>query len=222
MRRIVAAWAFYVALAAAALGAAQAMARRGVAPSRTRKLVHVAAGLSPLLVAPLAWRKGAILLPYAVTVGANGALLARGGMAGLDTGRRDGGIVFLPLAQLALLAWGWPRRWPAVRAALVALALGDSAAALVGERWGRRRFTVAGQGRTLEGSATLATITALGAWASTGRGGAALGAGLAAAGAEALAPRGSDNLAIPLAVALTLARCARAESGEDRGKNRTR
>ena len=205
-RRHLGAWLLYAAIAALTLALAERLTRRGLPTALTRRLVHAVAGLSPLIVVPIAEDRWAALLPYALTVGGNAMLLRRGGLPSLDVKRRDGGIVYLPLAQVALLAWGWPRQWAAVRAAVVALALGDSLAALLGERWGHHRYRLAGSERSLEGSAVLALVTGGAALLSGHGGGAALGAGAGATLVEALSPYGTDNLTIPAVVALTLRR----------------
>ena len=44
-------------------------------------------------------------------------------------------------------------------AAMMALTWGDAAAALVGRAWGRHRYRIGGQTRSLEGSAALAVAT---------------------------------------------------------------
>ena len=95
-----------------------------------------------------------------------------------------------------------------------ARAVADPAAALVGTRWGRRAYVANGERRTGEGSlafclAAFACVALpLGLFsphsAVTVVGVAALLA-VAVAGVEAVSPRGSDNLFIPLATYALLA-----------------
>ncbi|MGZ6071815.1 MAG: hypothetical protein ACXWK8_11405, partial [Myxococcaceae bacterium] len=92
-------------------------------------------------------------------------------------------------------------------AALLALALGDGLGGLVGRLWGRHRFRVPwAKTKSIEGSAVVALFAALGtAMAGLLHGvpltaGRVLGAGVAAALAEAIAPRATDNVLVPLAV----------------------
>ncbi len=96
---------------------------------------------------------------------------------------------------------------PAAGAALFALALGDGLGGFVGRRFGRLSYPViGGKRKTLEGSAAVAAFSAFGVWAATRWLGApttwdqAAAAGLVAAVVEGIAPRASDNLAVPAAV----------------------
>jgi phytol kinase len=106
-----------------------------------------------------------------------------------------------------LLFWDVAGRG-AVFAGIAALAYGDPAAALVGSRWGQRRYTRWAHGRTVEGSLAflLAAGVATALVAAACPGGpppvrAGVGCGVAGAIAEALSPAGVDNLTIPLLVA---------------------
>src|SRR5262249_23294196 len=92
-------------------------------------------------------------------------------------------------------------------AGLLALALGDGLGGLVGRLWGRHRYRVPwAKTKRLEGTLVVAVFAALGAAIAAQRvglplpAGRLLAAGLAAAVAEALAPRATDNLLVPLAV----------------------
>jgi phytol kinase len=97
-------------------------------------------------------------------------------------------------------------------AALLTLALGDASAALIGERWGRHRYGVLDNQKSWEGSAAMLAVTLLVVGAALGAARlpqwwkAALAASATATSAEALSPRGLDNLTAPLAVALLLLR----------------
>jgi len=92
-------------------------------------------------------------------------------------------------------------------AALFALALGDGLGGLVGRLWGKHRYRVPwAKTKSVEGSLVVALLAAhgtamagllFGAPLSVGR---VLGAGVAAAVAEAAAPRATDNVLVPLAV----------------------
>jgi dolichol kinase len=96
-------------------------------------------------------------------------------------------------------------------AALLALALGDGVGGLVGRLRGRHRYRVPwAKTKSVEGTVVVAAFAALGAAlaafafgvpVSVGR---LVGAGLAAAVAESVAPRATDNLLVPLAVWLAM------------------
>ena len=204
-------------LVAAAVGAVFALAevaRRGAGwdVEHTRKLAHVGSGL---VAAAFPW-----LFSSALTVG-----LCTGGFAALlvlsagrgllpsvhAVARRTSGHVFFPCG--VALAFCLSARPAPFVAAVLALALGDAVAALVGRRYGRRRYRFGGSVRSVEGSGALFLATAA-VVASTLRlldrlpvGEAlawALAVGALATAIEASAQEGSDNLLLPLAVALAL------------------
>jgi phytol kinase len=208
----------YALVALLTLALAEALRQRGVSPRLTRKLVHVMAGISPLYVTYMAESKRVGLLPYLLTILLNFLLWKKGWLASLADGTSSPGIVYFPISQSALLAWLWEpddanrSRLPVAHAALLTLALGDAAAALVGQRYGRHTYRVFGSQRSLEGSAAMLVVTggAVGATLALSgieRGQAMKNSALAAAGAtliEALSPLGTDNLTVPAAVALIL------------------
>lgn len=123
------------------------------------------------------------------------------------------GTVLFPLAFVLLIAFFWDREGG--RAALVGgilvLAWGDAAAALVGKRFGRRRYRVGSSWRSLEGSTAMLLLSAV-AIAAAGRfvgaepyaWGVILGGAVLATALEAGSLRGFDNLIVPLGTALFL------------------
>lgn len=185
--------------------------RRGVEIEMTRKLVHVLGGFIALLLPALfRWQWTVPLLGSLFAL----ALILTRRTQLLDSVHRveriSAGEILYPVGVAAtyLLATvnGSPRFF---NAAVMTLALGDAAAGLVGSRWGRRRFRVFGDTKSVEGSATF-FCTALfvvivvlllgGVHASSRIILLALAASLAGTLAELAAPRGSDNLAIPVVV----------------------
>lgn len=92
-------------------------------------------------------------------------------------------------------------------AGLWALCFGDGIGGAVGRRFGRRRFAIPGaKAKSVEGAVTVALASALaiaaaGTWLGrpVGLGTCAL-LGAVAAAAEALSPRGSDNVLVPASV----------------------
>ncbi len=202
------------ALLASVLGVAEALRRLGVEAEVTRKLMHVATGLVAAAF-PWLFESGWSVLALG---GAFAALLAtarsRGRLLSIHgVGRRTAGELWMPAGVALTFAVAGDRPAAYVPALLV-LALGDSAAAFAGRALGRRRYRVAHTIRTVEGSLTLALcalpcvvlplllLTSL-PWRTALVWGTAVAA--LAACVEALAPSGSDNLALPLAVGLALA-----------------
>jgi phytol kinase len=95
---------------------------------------------------------------------------------------------------------------PAYAAAVLTLALGDAAAALIGRRFGRHPYTAGGARKSLEGSAAFFAVAVLvGALIPGAESVAAVAVfALATTLAEAFAGDGFDNAAIPLAGLLAL------------------
>lgn len=121
------------------------------------------------------------------------------------------GTVLFPLSFLLLILGLWPQSGGRVAAAagILTLAWGDAAAAIVGRRFGRHRYTVGRSWRSLEGSAAMFVVSALAialaprltygvsysAWVIL------LGA-LVATGLESIGRRGFDNLMVPIGTAI--------------------
>lgn len=136
-------------------------------------------------------------------------------LPGLGDDPTNLGIVFFPIAFAGLLALFFrpgetgDAGYAAV-AGLLCLAFGDAAAAIVGKKYGTRRYIVFGHARTMEGSfamflvsgvavaAVLFGMTGVGLHAALALG---LVTGTAAAGIEAFCPYGSDNLFVPAGAA---------------------
>jgi dolichol kinase len=118
------------------------------------------------------------------------------------------GLVLYGLSAAGLTAVAFFGHAPVPAAAgLVALALGDGIGGLVGRVWGKHRYRMPwAKTKSLEGSVVVALFAACGTAMAGLLFGAplsvvrVLGAGVAAAVAEALAPRATDNLGVPLAV----------------------
>jgi phytol kinase len=101
----------------------------------------------------------------------------------------------------------------AFQLSVLVLALADPAAAVVGQRFGRLRYRLAGVTRSLEGSlgfaATAFAVTAIALLASGRLNAAAVllcagAVAVAVASLEAVSPPGLDNLAIPLGTLLVV------------------
>ena len=184
--------------------------RRSLRASRefTRKFIHIAVGMisvpTVLWFPSLGW---AIIPPLAFVV--INYLDYRFGVvqAMMSSNRSNLGTVYFPLsfAAILFLFWGDPAR-PTMNphlivAALMPMTWGDALAAIVGGRWGRRRYTVLGSTRSFEGSATMFIISALATFLALGASPTAIPAtlvtALGATIAEALSPWGIDNLTVP-------------------------
>lgn len=179
----------------------------------TRKLVHALSGLEatafPWLFAS-AWGVLALAGSYALLMALTRRIGALPSVHGVR--RRTAGGLYYPLAVGLLFTFVGHRPEVYVSAILV-LALADPAAALVGRPWGRTRYHLFGSTRSIEGSLafglcalaclhlSLGLLTSLGPralllWSLHGA--------VLATGLEALSPRGSDNLTIPLGCGLAL------------------
>ena len=192
--------------------------RRSLHASRefTRKFIHIAVGMisvpTVIMFPSLGW---AVIPPLAFVV--INYLDYRYGViqAMMSSNRSNLGTVYFPISFTVILAlfWGDPAR-PAtfphlIVAALMPMTWGDALAAIVGERWGRKRYTVLGSTRSYLGSATMFVVSALATFLALGASPAAipvtLVTALGATVAEAVSPWGIDNLTVPAVSALIIA-----------------
>lgn len=196
------------------LAVAEVLLRRGRAgPEATRKLVHALSGLEaaafPWLFST-AWSVLALAGCYALLMALTMKVGALPSVHGVR--RSTAGGLYYPVAVGVLFAFAGQRPEVYVPAILV-LALADPAAALVGRSWGLNRYRLFGGDKSVEGSLAFAIcalaclhlsldlLTSLDAlslllWS--------LHLAVLATGLEALSPRGSDNLTVPLGCGLAL------------------
>ncbi len=178
----------------------------------TRKAVHIAVGMwiFPTILLFEHWSWWVLLPPLSFAL-LNGLSLRFRFFEAIEVAERTPGTVLFPLSFALLLGLFWPLGCEAVAAAgVMAMTWGDAMAAVLGRAYGRGSYRLWGQRKTWLGSlacfswATLAitlTLRLLGGTAPlTALWQAAL-AGLAATVAEALSPKGTDNLFVPLAAA---------------------
>jgi phytol kinase len=188
----------------------------------TRKVAHVGSGL---VAAAFPWLFSSAFV-VGLLCGGFAAFMAvtagRGFLPAVHAVPRRtwGGVLFPFGVALAFAASARPAPFVA---AVLALALGDATAALVGRRCGRHAYRFGGATRSVEGSAALFLTTAVivaatlrlldrlalheaVAWA--------LAVAALATAVEAAAQDGSDNLLLPVAVALALAPAAGAARGD--------
>jgi dolichol kinase len=205
----------WVAALAVGLIACVALKRWGVPSTHVRDLLHVGAGIWVLgwrgwndWKAPAAIAWGAVGLTAVVPVMArrlSPAALFRDSVSGGSEGWA--GLVLYTFSFALLTTVGLRGDRFSAGAALWSLCLGDGVGGAVGHRFGRHFFVVPGAKRkSWEGSATVAFASAVAvllaaAWFNEPvRLGQAALVGGAAALVEAIAPRSTDNLLVPLAV----------------------
>jgi len=201
------------------LVAAEAWKRFGSPkPEWTRKLVHVAGGLV-CLVLPFVVSSPWIVLCMALGLTGLFTLAARTGVLRSLHGvaRSSRGVEYYPIAIFLTFLLAGDQKWLFV-AAVLALAVGDGFAALIGGRYGVIRYEVEESDKSLEGSLVFLVIVFLAVHLPTllmtdlPRVTSVLGAVLVAAlvtGVEAISRRGTDNLFVPLAVVIILSKITR-------------
>jgi dolichol kinase len=201
--------------------------RRGYPQDFTRKIVHIGAGMwvFGVLASFDNWYIGVI--PFASFIGLNYLFYRYRIFGAMDAPDSTPGTVYFAMSITILFVALWRTGAPNDRgyiaaAGAMAMTWGDALAAIVGKRWGRRRYTLAGTTRSWEGSAAMFGASALamlltllllpgsalapnspapGPLVSTA---AALAAALVATGAEAVSPAGIDNISVPLLAGLTV------------------
>lgn len=211
------AMALSAAVVLAVLAVAEGARRRGIPKSVTRKIVHVGIGTWVLPTFLLFEHRLWAVVPPACFVLVNAASYRTGliqSVEGGERGARNIGTILYPISVALALGLFWNEPWPVVGAAAVlVMAWGDAAGSLVGRRFGRRHYHVAGHPRSLEGSlavfgfgvlAILASFALLGRPLDVNVVLVALLAALAATVLEAVSLWGFDNLLVPTAVAIVL------------------
>lgn len=189
--------------------------RGGARPEWTRKLVHVGGGLI-CLTFPFTLQSTWTVLILAVLMSVIFAVGAETGtLPSLHrVARRSRGSEYYPLSVCLLFLLTQGRPWLYVASMLV-LAVADACAALIGMRYGRIRYEVESETKSLEGSLAFAaiafaavavpmlTMTDLPApvcvWS-------ALLVAIVVTGFEAVCLTGTDNLFVPLGTCVILAK----------------
>lgn len=184
-------------------------------PEWTRKLVHVGGGVTSLAL-PFLIRSPFVVLLLTVSLS---ALFFLGGKTGVlqsvhGVERKSRGSEYYPLAVFLVFLISSGRPWLFVCAILV-LAVADAFAALIGSRYGRLRYEVEDEFKSVEGSLVFLVIAFLALhlpmllMTDLPREVTVLSALLVAmlvTGFEAISLRGTDNLFIPIAVCFVLAK----------------
>jgi phytol kinase len=190
----------------------------------TRKLVHIGAGMWVFGVLGLfdTWYIGVI--PFATFIGLNYLLWRTRLLASVDAPNSSPGTIYFAISITLLFLAFWRTDSPADKgyiaaAGAMAMTWGDALASIVGERFGRHRYQIAGSVRSYEGSLAMFVASALAMFLTIllapgspiapltpplGLGtalAAAIVAASAATLAEAVSPAGADNLSVPLVAA---------------------
>jgi phytol kinase len=199
----------------AVIGAAEGLRKwHGYSVDFTRKFIHIAVGMWAYGTVLLFEQRVFAIIPPLAFVAINVFSYWRGTFKAMETGEKGNlGTIYFPLSFAALiwLFWGRPHL---IVAGLMPMTWGDALAAVIGRRIGRRRYTVLGSTRSVEGSmmmffagwvATSVALMLLGTsdpvtalWVSAVT---AFGAAVV----EAVSPWGIDNLTVPAVSALILA-----------------
>lgn len=208
------------------LGIAE-LARRGSVPRPiTRKIVHIGIGtwVGPTyllydhqlwaVVPPLAFvLVNALSYRYGFIKSVESEKDLRHLMYPVEGQERNIGSLLYPMSVAAALFLFWePHLRPVGLAAILVMAWGDAAAALVGRRYGRHIYRIAGHPRSLEGSLAMFGASVVGvlvafAVLSDLPPGIWWAAGLTALGAtvlEGVSRWGLDNVLVPGSAALVL------------------
>jgi phytol kinase len=207
------------ALAALMLAVRLLQARGWVGSEVGRKLVHAGMGLIALSLPWIfadprpVWILAVIAILLLGAVRLVPVAAQRFGQVLGGVNRASLGEIFFPpgVATAFTLAHG---QAAAFCGGVGVLALGDTAGALVGTRWGRRRYVIFGHTKSWEGSAAVWLVSsgciaiASAALGDSGMGPAQLGrallTGAVAALAEAVLPYGLDNLVLPVLVVILM------------------
>lgn len=207
--------AIAIAVLCAGIGSCVLLHRLGVASTYTRDVLHIGTGVWVLgwplwsgLTAPLSIVIGAAvataLVPIVARTSRTAARVQRTFASGDELWT---GLVLYTTAYAALTWIGLSGQPFAAGAGLLALSLGDGIGGAVGRRFGKHHFTVpGGKTKSFEGSAAVAVAAALAVLVAAWRFDVVIGApkvaglGVAAAVAEALSPRGTDNVIVPATV----------------------
>ena len=170
----------------------------------SRKLVHIGTGA----VVPLAWLFAIdrwIAIPAAAVITLLAAINHRTRLLPSieDVGRHSYGTVAYGASITVLLSLYWPSRADAACAGVLVMALGDGLAGVVGAAVPSSSWLLAGQRKSLLGTATMAVVStaALGGLAIVGPSKpleVVLAMALVATALEQVAWLGLDNLTVPI------------------------
>ena len=185
----------------------------------SRKFVHFAIGVGILFSPRLFLSPVPLILLSLLFIPINLLAVWKGWLPGIHgPDRRSFGTVYFPVSLLVLTVVFWQRSPELVALAMFSFAVGDAAAALVGESLPRpRTYTLTGDRKSVEGSiamfiATAASVTVGAVILWPGQGDSAMYLVVMSASAavlatmwEAISSKALDNLTVPFSNALVLA-----------------
>ena len=202
------------------IGASEGLRRSlGWPEEFTRKFVHILVGVMMFFIPILLDTALPMVLIALLFIVVNLVALQKGLLKGMHGARHSYGTVFYPLSFLILVVLCWPENIVVIIAPMMVLALGDAAAAIVGESLKQpHEYVLIRDRKSFEGSFTMFLVSAIVIFLVLNfypfqplnalSGGDvlwfALVAGLLVTAAEALSSKGSDNLSVPLSTALVL------------------
>jgi uncharacterized protein (TIGR00297 family) len=187
-------------------------------PEFTRKLVHISIGIL-IFFAPKLFERAMMPMIFAILaiIGAYAAI-QMGLLRSLHAVSRGAyGTVYFPLAFLILIVLFWNSHPEIVSLSMLALGLGDSMAAIVGESIKNPlEYHLTSDKKSIQGSAAMFLATVIGmffgmiylfngtVFSSTTMVTALICSAMVATSWEALSSRGLDNLTVPLSVSFVL------------------
>lgn len=138
----------------AAIGIAEGLRRAFKWPAEfTRKFIHIAVGMWSVGTALLFTSKWFAIIPPLSFVALNYISYRRNTFAAMESEDKSNlGTVYFPLAFAIIILLTFDVSKALMVAALMPLMWGDAFAAIIGKRWGRRKYTFAGSTRSIEGS----------------------------------------------------------------------
>lgn len=193
-----------------------------VSPKASRKFLHAMIGNLPFIIPfftesvyPVLVAAPFILVTFVASPVSPFKNLNRRlkGLANITEEGHHLGLVFYAISYTVLAAFFASKPY-VIAAGILPMAYGDSAASLVGERFGRIRYKLFAR-KSLEGSAAMFTVSLLSfvagltffsqqySFSFLDRIVPALALASVVTLVEAISPRGSDNLAVPMLGALT-------------------
>lgn len=202
----------------AAIGIAEGLRKAFRWPAEfTRKFIHIAVGMWSVGTALLFTSKWFAIIPPASFIALNYISYRRNTFAAMETGDKSNlGTVYFPIAFVVVILLTFDVSKAMMVAALMPMTWGDAFAAIIGKRWGRRKYTIAGATRSIEGSVAMFVFSFVGVfivllameqlagsdvlWAVIF----ALVTAAAATLVESISVRGLDNLTVPAASLLAL------------------
>ena len=195
--------------------------------SSTRKIIHIGAGMWVWGLVALFdhWYFG--VFPFATFIILNYLFYKKQSFSQMDDEKSSPGTVYFAFSITVLFLFLWRTdalidRVQIAIAATMAMTLGDAFAAIVGQKWGRGKYTISNTTRTLSGSLAMFLFSFFGIFASLYLvPGSSLSANsavlslhtvllfsvitaFAATIFEAISPASTDNLSVPLLSGLIL------------------